>query len=286
MHRHMSSNREALLKALIILGFSMLLFWLVGSNKIIFYINPRFVWLTKLSAVLIFLMFLVQSGNYLLKSAGHSHTHACPGRIKLIYLPFMFTLFLAFFLPNQALDSSIAQNKGVNLGKQTVNNSRSDQDSSNMDNAVQTEAADNNINSRPYTARNQNPTQVETDILRNASFIEVNENNFTLINNEVYTYPDKYAGKEIAMLGFVVKNEEFQSDQFGLVRYVITCCSADALPGGFFCKYASTSNLSEGSWLNIKGIIDLDKYEGNVIPIIKVTSLSKAKQPQSPYVYY
>jgi len=113
----------------------------------------------------------------------------------------------------------------------------------------------------------------------------VTEDNFTLVTNEVNMYTDQYVGKEITMLGFVLKGQKYLSNQFGLVRYIITCCSADALPDGFICEYKNASSFIKGDWLNIRGTIELGKYEGKTIPVIKVTSVSTAEEPQNPYIY-
>ncbi len=286
MQRHLPFNKEAFFKSLILLGFSTFLFWLVESNKIIFYINPRFVWLTKLAAVLIFLMFLVQAGSFYRQTqSNHSHAHAGQGRIKLVFLPFVVTLLMAFLLPNQALNASMAQKKGMNLGTRTVTSGQADQSNGNLGNAAATQTNNNSENNQEYTPQKQDSAQPKIDELRKNSYIKVSEENFMLVNSEVYTYPDKYVGKEITMLGFVDKDPKFRSDQFGLVRYVITCCSADASLAGFLCEYTSASNLIKGSWLNIRGTIELGKYEGDTTPIIKVTSFSKAQQPQKPYIY-
>lgn len=81
----------------------------MGSNKIIFYINPRFVRLTEAAAVLMFLMFLVQAANSCRRiSTVHSHCHFGQGKIKLAFLPFVVTLLMAFLLPNNALDANLA----------------------------------------------------------------------------------------------------------------------------------------------------------------------------------
>ncbi|SFG14510.1 putative membrane protein [Desulfotomaculum arcticum] len=286
MQRQVSYNKEALLKSLILLGFSVFLFWLVKSNNIIYYINPRFAGLTKLAAVLIFLMFLVQAGNFYLQThSDHRHAHAGRGRSKLVFLPFVITLLMAFLLPNQALDAGMAQNKGMDLGSRTAVSVQSGQAGANPGNATSAETNNSDANSRGYTEQDQNPVQTKIDELRQASLIQVSEENFTLVNSEVYTYPDKYAGKEITMLGFVVKDQKFQAEQFGLVRYVITCCSADALPAGFLCEYTSAPDFNEGDWLNIRGTIELGKYEGETAPVIKVASISAAQQPENPYIY-
>lgn len=286
MQRHLSFNTEALFKSLILLGFSTFLVWLVESNNIIFYINPRFVRLTEAAAVLIFLMFLVQAGNSFQRTAT-AHCHSGQGKLKLVLLPFVVTLLMAFLLPNNPLDASMADNKGMSLNTRPVTSGQSGPSTVVPNNltATATQVNNNNANIQGDASQAQNPIQIKLDELRKSSLIKVNEDNFTLVTNEVNMYPDQYVGKEITMLGFVLKDQKYPSNQFGLVRYVISCCSADAVPDGFICDYSNASNFSKGSWLNIRGTIQLGKFENNTIPVIRVTSFSKAQEPENPYIY-
>jgi len=284
MQRRMSLNAEAFIKSLILLGFSTFLFWLVESNKIVFYINPRFVWLTKAAAVLIFLMFLVQAGNsYRRTSTNHSHCHFGQSKIKLALLPFVVTLLMAFLLPDNALDASLAYKKGMNLNARPVTSAQSGPSSTVPGNAPVTQT--NNNSTDPRASLSKDSYQSMVDEIRKSSLIKVTEENYTLITSEINMYPDKYVGKEIAMLGFVFRNQDFPPNQFGLVRYVVSCCSADAIIDGFLCEYNNASDLSKGSWLNIRGTIQKGEYENSIIPMIKVTSFSKGQEPESPYIY-
>jgi putative membrane protein len=282
----MSLNAEAFIKSLILLGFSTFLFWLVESNKIVFYINPRFVWLTEAAAVLIFLMFLVQAGNsYRRTSANHSHCHSGQSKIKLALLPFVVTLLMAFLLPDNALDASLAYNKGMNLNARPVTSGQSGPSSTVPSNVPVTQTNNNSTDPKAYDSLSKDSYQSMVDELRKSSLIKVTEENYTLITSEINMYPDKYVGKEIAMLGFVFRDQDFPSNQFGLVRYVVSCCSADAIIDGFLCEYNNASDLSKGSWLNIRGTIQKGEYENIIIPMIKVTSYSKGQEPKSPYIY-
>ncbi|KJR96763.1 MAG: hypothetical protein VR68_13770 [Peptococcaceae bacterium BRH_c4a] len=284
MQSRWSLNPEAFFKSLILLGFSIFLFWLVESNKIIFYINPRFVWLTEAAAVLIFLMFLVQAGNSYRRTST-SHSHSGQSKIKLALLPFVVTLLMAFLLPDNALDASMAYNKGMNLKTRPATSDQSGPSSTVPGNAPATQTNNNGTDPQAYDRRSKNTFQSKVDELRKSSLIKVTEDDFTLITSEINMYPDKYVGKEIAMLGFVFKDQDYPSNQFGLVRYVVSCCSADAIIDGFLCEYNNASDLSKGSWLNIRGIIKMGQFDNNPIPMIKVTSLSKGQEPQSPYIY-
>lgn len=286
MQRHFSLNAEALLKSLILLGFSTFLFWLVVSKNIIFYINPRFVRLTEAAAVLIFLMFLVQAGNSFRRiSAAHNHCHFGQGGIKLVFLPFVVTLLMAFLLPNNPLDASMAYNKGMNLSTRSATSGKSSPSTVVPSNVPATQTDTNSSDPQAYDWPSQNPYQSKIDELRKSSLIKMSEDNFTLVTNEVNMYPEQYLGKEITMLGFVFRDQKYSSKQFGLVRYVISCCSADAVPDGFICEYTNASNFNEDSWLNIRGFIQMGKYENKDIPVIMITSFSKAQVPQNPYIY-
>jgi len=284
--RHVSLNAEAFYKSLILLGFSAFLFLLVKSNNIIYYINPRFVKLTEAAAVLILLMFLAQAGSSLRRTSGaHSCRHYGHGINKLTFLPFVITLLMAFLLPNNALDPSMADNKGMNLGARPATSGQYSPTPAVQENAPNAQTDNSNANNQGYAAQAQSLLRSKIDELQKAGLIKVTEDNFTLVTNEVNIYPEQYVGKEITMLGFVLKEKKFSAEQFGLARYVITCCSADAMPDGFICEYKNAAHFKEGDWLNIRGTIQLGKYEGNTVPIIKVAAFSKVPAPQNPYIY-
>jgi putative membrane protein len=231
-------------------------------------------------------MFLAQAGNSFRRTSSvHSYCLSGHSNNKSAFLPFVVTLLMAFLLPNNTLDAGMAYNKGMNLGTPPATSGQYSPPPAVPDNMPTTQTDNNNANNQGYASQTRNPVQSKIDELQKTSLIKVNEDNFTLVTNQVNIYPEQYVGKEITMLGFVLKEKKFPSNQFGLARYVITCCSADAMPDGFICEYKNASHFSEGDWLNIRGNIQLGKYEGNTVPIIKVTSFSKVQEPQNPYIY-
>jgi putative membrane protein len=284
MSRHVSFDAEAFLKSVILLGFSTFLFVLIKSNHIIYYINPRFIKLTEAAALLIFFMFLAQAARSLrLASTSLKPPHRGHAKINFVLLPFVITLLMAFLTPDRALDASMAQNKGANLAARPAASAQPEQANENRGGA---EATDSNQPGIPEdTARTEYSVHPKVDQLRRAQQITVDEDNFSLATGEINMYPDKYAGKEITMLGFVFKDKSYPPQQFGLLRYVVSCCSADAVPDGFLCEYARASELSEGSWLKIHGTLQMGEYENEIIPVIKVTSISRVQEPKNPYVY-
>ncbi len=280
----MQINRESLFRAVILLGFGTFLLWLVMSDSIVFYINPRFAKLTMAAAVIMLIMFLVQAGNSF-QRAPYTHSNNRQGIIKLVYLPFVATLLIAFLFPNSPLDTSMASKKGVNLGARQATAQTASPYAATDINSIPQSGNNDSLNERS-APQDKNPIQDKIDAIRKSGLVKVTEDNFTIVNNETYLFPELYAGKEISMLGFVYKEPGMQSDQFALGRYVITCCSADASFAGFLCEYHNASDFKEGNWLTIRGTIKVGQYNGSNIPVIMVSTFNKAEQgPENPYVY-
>lgn len=281
MKRSVQVNRESFFRALILLGFCSFLLWLVLSNNIIFYIHPRFEKLTVAAAALLFVMFLAQAGSSFQRPSGHRHNGG--GIFKLVYLPFVATLLIAFLLPSSSLDAGIASKKGMDLGALQAAAQTGSPNAVAANDPAQ--VAGNGYDQIPASPAS-NPEQVKIDEIRNSGLINVTEDNFKIVNNETYMFPEKYAGKEITMLGFVYKEADMLPGQFALGRYVITCCSADAFFTGFLCEYKNAADFEEGSWLNIRGTIKIGQYKGSRIPVVAVTTVNKAAgEPENPYVY-
>ena len=95
-----------------------------------------------------------------------------------------------------------------------------------------------------------------------------------------------YAGKTIRVTGFVIKNEVYLRDNlFGIGRYAITCCAADAEFAGFMVSY-DASKVEENGWYTIEGVLKEDKDgEGYDILSIEAINVKKAKKPKEAYVY-
>lgn len=230
------------------------------------------------------IMFLAQTGNSFQRTPS-THTDNRQSMIKLAYLPFVATLLIAFLFPNSPLDTSMASKKGVNLGARQATAQTASPYAATDINSIPQSGNNDSLNERS-APQDKNPIQDKIDAIRKSGLVKVTEDNFTIVNNETYLFPELYAGKEISMLGFVYKEPGMQSDQFALGRYVITCCSADASFAGFLCEYHNASDFKEGNWLTIRGTIKVGQYNGSNIPVIMVSTFNKAEQgPENPYVY-
>ena len=111
MQQQMARDWEKIIKSLILLCFSSLLFYLVIGGQIRMYINPRFTVLSELAAVVLLSMSAVQFFNW--RSSCHVHDHKAPH--KLVYVIFVIPLALFLLLPDAALNASVASNRGLNF---------------------------------------------------------------------------------------------------------------------------------------------------------------------------
>lgn len=253
-HRHSYFfDADAFLRFLILLGFMCLLIWLVNTNQLTMYINPKFTGLIEISGYLLFLLCMAQALNILRPALVHGHqAHHHTGR--LLYVPFFALLALAFLLPNNSLDANLVNMKGLNS---QLNG-----------------PAANYQMSRPLAAK-----------LRQASLITVTDSDYTEIMNELQFFSPDYLGKEITMTGFVFRPAGVAQNQFSLVRYVIVCCTADALPYGALCEHKEAAQYKDGTWLSIRGVIQEKKTADKIEPVIKITSCQQVPEPKNPYVF-
>lgn len=227
----------------------MLIFELINADELSLYINPRFTTLLKISTLLLIpLMFVQAFAIVITQNTSHSHCSSWT------YLPFILLLLLVFAFPGNTLNASMVNNKSLN----------------------------NQPASSPNTYEMSRPL---ADKLRGTSKIEVNDHDYAEIMNELQFFSQDYIGKQIQVTGFVFRGPADTGTQFSLVRYVVVCCTADALPYGILCETKDAAKYQNGTWLSIKGIVQTSKYEEQTVPSIKITSLQQVSEPKNPYVF-
>ncbi len=257
--KHRSKNRflfnfNALLRTVILFGFMILLIWLIKTQQLNLYINPKFTGLVEITGCLLFPMSVAQALNILQPaySLSDHHNHSHSG--FWMYIPFLIVLELAFAVPSNTLNANLVSAKGLN--------------------SQLSAPASSYEMSRPLAPK-----------LRQMTSIDVTDTDYTEIMSEVQFFSQDYIGKEIVMTGFVFRQPGTTNNQFSLVRYVIMCCTADALPYGVLCEIKDAAKYEEGSWLSIRGIIQKTTYEDQTVPVIKITSIKQVQEPKNPYVF-
>lgn len=121
----------------------------------------------------------------------------------------------------------------------------------------------------------------------NIQFI-FNTDSFTLSDwiTTINTTPqiDSLKGKSVRIIGFIFKPELMPEDYFIVGRFVVRCCAVDAIPSGLYVK-SDMSGFAEDDWVDVTGIFDVEEINGTKQLFIKDAKLIKTEMPKDPYIY-
>lgn len=268
MQKKLAAEWEKIIKSLILFCFSILLFYLGASGQIRIYINPRFTVLTELAAAALLAMFAAQL-FYAHGTHPHDHGHQTP---IWVYFIFIVPLFLAVLFPDAVLDANVASSRGLSFD--SANSA-----SAPLRSGALTQTFANGVNQGGSAGQSHDASASESGL------IQVTPGNFVRVVDTIDQSPEDYTGREIEMLGFVMRNKDFDPQEFGLIRFIITCCTADASPDGFILESRDAVDYRDGTWISIRGVIRVDDYDQQVVPVIEASSIARVAQPSDPYVY-
>jgi len=91
--------------------------------------------------------------------------------------------------------------------------------------------------------------------------------------------PEEIDGKDISVEGFVLKNQD--TEKFTLVRFLITCCAADATPLGVDVEYTDTGKLKQNSWVKVYGRCSLTEGKATIL----ADEVKETQPPANVYLY-
>ncbi|MFC0211233.1 TIGR03943 family putative permease subunit [Paenibacillus chartarius] len=307
-----SSNRLSFhhaLKAVIVLGFAMLIVYLVKTDNLMLYIAPRMADYVTWSAVALYAVGMYELfaslrawwGRSSDCECGHDHTPSRSiFRNTAVYGLFALPLLLGFLLPNTTLGSSMAEKKGMNLSGASSIRREAPQAAAGTNGTTGTgmEA----VAPTSYTAANNAEedrlnqlfpadkfTQPYADFakkLYQLPVIEVKEEWYVETLNTVDLYKDSFVGRRMELVGFVYRQDEMSDNQFVVGRFAMQCCSADAAPFGMLMEYDRARQWADDTWVRVSGIIQKTTYLGEEIMVLKVDKVSKLDTPkENQYVY-
>lgn len=298
-------------RALLLLGFSAMLYMMHFSGEIHLLINPKYLILSQAAAFIFLIMFFIQITRvwtfqeaedqnacaHADECCSHDHgTTAFSLKKLLSYSIIILPLITGFILPAKVLDSSIADKKGIMLsiagsskgGTETKKESSAGQppagseSQSGVDPSTPTETAtvtgfENEKSEEEY--------QKWMDQLNNSSIIDFNDSIFSTYYEEISSNIAKYQGRKISLQGFVYKEEGFAKNQLVVSRFLVTHCVADASIIGFLSEFAEAEKIEKDTWIRIEGEIQQGTYMGNPVPLLKVSKWEEIKEPDAPYLY-
>lgn len=190
-----------------------------------------------------------------------------------------FPLITCFLLPPQTLGASIAAKKGTVLTSKTAETHVQENGQPNQSLYGQEEVV---VDRKEIK---QSEFDESMNQLENDPVIHMEEDVFEPYYGRISTEPQKYMDRTVKMTGFVYKEDGFESNQLALTRFLITHCIADASSIGFLAEFDGASTVEQDTWLEVEGTIELTKYDGSEMPILKITSWKIIAEPKEPYVY-
>jgi putative membrane protein len=97
--------------------------------------------------------------------------------------------------------------------------------------------------------------------------------------------PRDYMGKPIVVSGIAVHNSASVPPGYIMViRYLVTCCIADARPVGVVVKDISHGSIKDNQWVTVTGKMGAASYQGQQIAVVLPTGIAPTKGG-SPYIY-
>lgn len=309
------------IQAVILLGFALYLAYLVKSGSLHFFLSPRTErWIyfcpIPLGLMAVFTAYrAIAPEDDPLCDCDHS---APKSRFKRSVIYGLLVMPLAFgtLLPNRSLGSSAAATKGFSLtaplqDSHIPKNAAAEASVSESGNTA--DAGSEGGNDRAGTGRAETPASKPNSrssggvkvftapdkyneefaelagLLYAQPVINVTPDIFSETIGAIELFKHDFVGKQISVTGFVYKDETIgkQTGEFAVGRFLVLCCTADALPFGVMVKAPAddTAKLAKDSWVKVTGTIGIEQAEGKEVLRIDAAKIAPVAEPAVPYVY-
>jgi putative membrane protein len=87
------------------------------------------------------------------------------------------------------------------------------------------------------------------------------------------------------VVGFVYHDDRYGEGHFMLVRYIVSCCVADASALGLVVASSDAASLTDDQWVQVRGHFiagDLDNWQ---LPVLVADAIEPVAFPNQPYLY-
>ncbi|WP_434750937.1 TIGR03943 family putative permease subunit [Paenibacillus amylolyticus] len=221
-------------------------------------------------------------------------------RSSMVYGLIALPLLLGFLLPDHALGSSMASQKGMSLTYAPPEIRRKD--------PLPDAAAKLSVQDYTVTQGTKQQNDKLSEVSASVQFVPPDEysREFAELAKKLYAepiihvYPEifsetlgtidmfqrQFTGKEIMLTGFVYRDDSMEhQSHFALGRFLVMCCPADAAPFGVMIHLPKAKQFEKDSWVQVRGIIGSAQVDGKDTLEIRATTVTPINQPASPYIY-
>jgi putative membrane protein len=250
---------EDYLKFGILMGFSILMLKLILDGNIGYYINPKLLPLVVLSSVFLILIAFV----LLIKTK-----IGIRSKNRLSYMLFIIPLLMGYIVSPKTISQAQLQIAGEK--NQRVSSSYS----SNIDagEAINFENGATDIQHEPETK--PKPSKVIFE-----------DRNFAIMLDSLYMRIDEYKGTDVEIMGKIYKDPSMKSNEFAVVRPMMSCCSADTALVGLFCVNNTEIKVNKDTWAKIEGKVSIVDGKEGKMPVVEVQKVTAVDKPKNEFVY-
>ncbi len=293
-NNHEDVSYHHLIRGIVLIGLTLLVFKLLVTNNIAFFIAPKMVHFIYFS----FIVLLILSIILILRGTSEKKRYSChcdgehtyPTSIFksiMLYGLFILPITTGFLFSDNVLDSSVAMNRPITLVSPTQNNDNNSETNTTSDvnkNQINSIANDNVPSSSQLEPLSEKEYSSLQKKLETTNHIKMNDEFYVPIINILSENLSSMIGKTITTKGFVYREQNFFQDEIVIARFSVVCCVADSSVYGIMAK-GNVAHLPKDQWIEVTGKIDQIKYDGSTVPVIKIQKLSKIPVPENPYVY-
>ncbi len=253
-------NPQNIIRAILLAIWSLFLLWLYFSTNLNLFIEKRYLILSLLAGVILFILSLIQVRrlkilhyNHLDSktiSCAHSVHHKIRDKDIFICLLFVFPIILYFVINPRGLGSFAAGKRGVDLNIEI--------------------------------SKNRILNDLQFQIEKESKYQKLNLLQLLLI---AQNKPQDACQMHVSTVGFVYKDETMETNQFGLLRFHIVCCAACAQPVGVLVESEDAVNFQNDQWVSVKGRVQIRKKDDKEFCDIIAEKIETVSKPDNPYVY-
>lgn len=118
-----------------------------------------------------------------------------------------------------------------------------------------------------------------------APVIEIGDDDYPLFLSHMMSEFEVFDGKTVRFKGLVAGEDTIPELEFGVGRYVITCCKDDMPYRAICAKIKTPVNLKNGDWIIVEGKIRKERaisYGGEEAPVLIVENIEKISKKEIP----
>jgi putative membrane protein len=250
---------EDYLKFGILMGFSILMLKLILDGNIGYYINPKLLPLVVLSSV-----FLILKAFVLFIKTKTSRS----SKNRLSYLLFIIPLLMGYIVSPKTISQAELQIAGGQ------NQSVSSNYSSNSDTGEATNSENGAMDIQNEPETKPKPSKVIFE-----------DRNFAIMLDSLYMRMDEYKGTDVEIMGKIYKDPSMKSNEFAIVRPMMSCCSADTALVGLICVNNTEIKVNTDTWAKIDGKVNVMDGKKGKMPGIEVQKITQVDKPKNEFVY-